>query len=99
MRSLKAKGKVFEKYGNPPGQSVMVDFPRIIQELKNVYDLKDLDNNSIIQRNYKIPDLFPVDWVLDETTIGSNCYAHLEDSGPPAKGSRQNDVIDFDSAD
>lgn len=97
MNFLKARGNVFERYGNPPNQRTIVDFPRAIQELKNVYDLKDLDNNSIIKRNYELPNPFPMEWVLDETTSGTNAYAHLEDSGPTAKGSRQNNVINFDS--
>jgi extracellular elastinolytic metalloproteinase len=97
MKTLKARGNVFERYGNPPNQTVIVDFPRMIQDLKNVYDLRHLDNNSIIQKNYNLPDSFPLDWVIDETTRGTNTFAHLEDSGPTAKGTRQSNIINFDS--
>ena len=97
MNYFKASGPVYEKYGDPP--SKVVNFPRLVDELKTLYDMKDLDNTSILKRSYNIPDSFPADWVLDETTRGSNTYAHLEDHGPTAKGTRENDVINFDSTD
>lgn len=94
MDSVKARGMVYEMYGNT--NPTLVDFPRQ-QELGEADTLEKIFNLNGLSKYSNLPQTFPLEWVKSDSTEGNNAFVHWLDNGPPSKGILQDTVMTFNS--